>query len=491
LPATRAQTQFISLNSRAGNFIMPQKLQQSRRRFLNGASRLAAFAAFNPVFGRMAANQSTINTVPLKAKLEPALGDAARPKGAELAREILDDTTLPTVYGMAQKILSSGLNAGTGYQTTWIRDMNTFIEVAIQVNPPARFREALLLFLKMQGPGGDIPDLYIARDPAKIKPTDHSSPLAPGYVFDKNTVETDQESSLVQAISKYIRATNDRTILDESIAGITVRERLGRAINYVLTERFDPQHGLVWGGTTIDWGDVQPEGPRGTVLDANSHRALSIYDNAMLVIAMNDYLELLGGSAPEAGAWHAKREHLKKNIRRHLWDEKRRKFIPHVYLAGSPFPPDFDENAIYYHGGTAVAIEAGLLSRPEVAQALAHMEDDVRLAQASSIGMTIYPPYPLGYFHNPQLTAPYTYQNGGDWCWFGGRMIQQLVRFGFVDDAYRNLQPMVERVKRVGDFHEWWTRDNQPRGSAQFRGSAGVLGRAIEMLQSWAHEITH
>jgi hypothetical protein len=50
---------------------------------------------------------------------------------------------------------------------------------------------------------------------------------------------------------------------------------------------------------------------------------------------------------------------------------------------------------------------------------------------------------------------------------------------------------MVERVKRVGDFHEWWTRDNQPRGSAQFRGSAGVLGHAIEMLQSWAQELVH
>jgi hypothetical protein len=65
-------------------------------------------------------------------------------------------------------------------------------------------------------------------------------------------------------------------------------------------------------------------------------------------------------------------------------------------------------------------------------------------------------------------------------------MIQQLVRLGYAGEAYRNLQPMVERVVRTGDFHEWWTRDNQPRGSAAFRGSAGVLGRAIEMLQTWA-----
>ena len=116
------------------------------------------------------------------------------------------------------------------------------------------------------------------------------------------------------------------------------------------------------------------------------------------------------------------------------------------------------------------------------------MDADVRAAHAATIGLTLYPAYPDGFFHNPQLTKPYTYQNGGDWTWFGGRMIQQLVRLGFIKEAYRDLQPMVERVIRVGDFHEWWTPDNQPRGSSGFRGSAGVLGQAIEMLQAWAKQ---
>jgi glycogen debranching enzyme len=359
--------------------------------------------------------------------------------------------------------------------------------VAIQVNPPQRFREALLMFFKFQGAGGDIIDCFIARNPNRLAVNDRTSPLAPGYVGSKNTVETDQESSLVQAISTYIAYTGDRSILDEQIGNTAVRERLANAINYVLTERFDPQRGLVWGGTTIDWGDVQPESPRGVVLDSSSHRACSIYANAMLLRAIAEYLDLLG-DAPASAHWKQVHSHLHKAIRKHLWDRKRQKFIPHVYLNGSPFPPSFDENAIYYHGGTAVAIEAGLLSRAEVAAACSRMEEDVRQANASSIGLTIYPPYPLGYFKNPQLTAPYTYQNGGDWSWFGGRMIQQLVRHNYIEQAYRNLLPMVERVQRVGDFHEWWTRDNQPRGSAAFRGSAGVLGQAIEMLQAWAKQ---
>lgn len=77
-------------------------------------------------------------------------------------------------------------------------------------------------------------------------------------------------------------------------------------------------------------------------------------------------------------------------------------------------------------------------------------------------------------------------QNGGDWCWFGGRMIQQLAKYDLIEDAYRELKAMVSRVVKAGDFHEWWSRDNQPRGSKQFRGSAGVLGKAIEQLLAWA-----
>jgi len=45
---------------------------------------------------------------------------------------------------------------------------------------------------------------------------------------------------------------------------------------------------------------------------------------------------------------------------------------------------------------------------------------------------------------------------------------------------------MVSRVLEHDGFFEWWTRDNQPRGSGLFRGSAGVLGRAIQLLLNWA-----
>lgn len=413
---------------------------------------------------------------------------AARPAEplADLAATIRHDQTLVEVHRLAQDLLRRGLNAGSGYREVWIRDLNTFIEVALEVNPPTRLRDALLTFFKFQGAGGDIVDGYVPLDQAKVKYAYRTSPLAPNLMAHKNTVETDQESSLVQAVRKYVRATRDTAFLDERVDGVTVRDRLGRALRYVLTERFDRQHGLIWGATTADWGDVQPESPWGVALDAQSHRALDIYDNAMLILALNDYLDLLGPKSPDAPHWRRVRDQLKRNIRAYLWDAKKQKFIPHVYLAGSPFPAAFDESAVYYHGGTAVAILAGLLSPSEVRHSLDAMVANVKAAGAASIGLTLYPPYPEGFFKNPQMRSPYSYQNGGDWCWFGGRMVQALIQYGYLADAYRQLRPMVERVQRTGGFYEWWSRDNQPRGSGDFRGSAGVLGRAIELLQAWA-----
>ncbi|MGH7973441.1 MAG: hypothetical protein ACREIC_32390, partial [Limisphaerales bacterium] len=335
----------------------------------------------------------------------------------ELAADIRADQTLTDVHRMAQELLRRGLNAGSGYSEVWIRDLNTFIEVALEVNPPERLREALLTFFKFQGPKGDIVDGYVPLDQAKVKYAYRTSALAPNLMAHKNTVETDQESSLVQAVRKYVRATRDAAFLDERVDGIPVRERLARSLEYVLTERFDHEHGLVWGATTADWGDVQPESPWGVELDSQSHRALDIYDNAMLMLAINDYLDLLGDNSPEAPKWRQVRDELKRNIRTHLWDAKKQKFIPHVYLAGSPFPEDFDERAIYYHGGTAVAIQAGLLSYEEVLRSLDQMVADVKAAGAASIGLTLYPPYPEGFFKNPQMRSPYSYQNGGDWSW--------------------------------------------------------------------------
>jgi glycogen debranching enzyme len=405
--------------------------------------------------------------------------------GKSLAKEILSNQDFPAVLERGKAILKTGLNAGSGYGEVWIRDLNTFIELALEVQDREQIRESLLIFFHFQGADGNIIDGYIPADKTNVAYEYYLSPDMPQLRGHKNTVETDQEASLVQAIAKYVRTTGDTSILRTKVNGLKVLDRLELTLRFLLEHRYDATYGLIWGATTSDWGDVQPEHDWGVRLDESSHRAIDIYDNAMFVIAMNDYLELAGADSAQAEEWKGVAARIKANTRQHLWDAARHKYRPHIYLEGSPFPADFDEERIYYHGGTAIAIEAGMLTKDEILLVLNDMVNNMRFSGAGSIGLTVYPPYPKGYYKNRSM-VPFGYQNGGDWTWFGGRMIQQLIAHGFVGQAYEQMLPMVERVEQNGGFFEWYTVTNEPKGSGLFRGSAGVLGKAIQMFHEWA-----
>ena len=400
----------------------------------------------------------------------------------ELKQKIQANEYFKFTKEKALEVVKEGFSAGEGYDEVWIRDYNTFIELSAEVFEAEVLREYLLVFFRMQREDGNIIDGFLPREQAEELPYDYIYLDAePRYAGHKNTVETDQETSLVQAVYKYVQATGDASILDELVEGKSVAERLEWAMDFLMNHRFNAAYGLIWGATTADWGDVQPEHDWGVFLTEDTHYALDIYDNAMFLIALDHLMELIPGSKAK---WSGIRDQVAKNVRNHLWDEEAQKFVPHIYLDGSPFPGEFNEAEVYYHGGTAVAIEAGLLSREEIKVSLEKMLANVEACGAGSIGLTLYPPYPEGYFKNPSM-HPFGYQNGGDWTWFGGRMIQQLVRYGFVEEAYENLQPMVKRVSDNDGFYEWYTVENEPRGSGTFRGSAGVLFTAIVMLENY------
>lgn len=398
----------------------------------------------------------------------------------ELAQKVRENESIAFTKQKAREVVKTGFNAGDGYREVWIRDYNTFIELAAELYDPAELKENLLVFFRMQGDDGNILDGFTPREDTIIRYDFTYTEMAPNYAGHKNTVETDQETSLVQTVYKYIKATGDQPILDELIGDMTVAQRLEAAMEFLITNRYVASHNLLWGATTADWGDVQPEHGWGVDLDENTHRAIDIYDNAMFIIALDNLMEMIPSSRTR---WEVVRDEVFKSCRKHLWDKENQKFIPHIYLEGSPFPDDFNENEIYYFGGTAIAIEAGLLSVAEIEHSLNEMVKRAKAAGAPSIGLTLYPPYPEGFFENQIMNPEYSYQNGGDWTWFGGRMIQQLVRYGFLQEAYEQLLPMTERVLENDGFYEWYSINNEPRGSGTFRGSAGVLYVAIEQLE--------
>jgi len=402
-----------------------------------------------------------------------------------LAKKILTNEQFNEVKKRALAVVKTGFNAGDGYREVWIRDYNTFIELSAEVYPAAELKENLLVFFRMQGEDGNIIDGFTPAEKITNEETDFSySELEPRYAGHKNTVETDQETSLIQTVYKYIMTTGDRTILDVQIGEKKVAQRMEWAMQFLMDHRFSLEYGLIWGATTADWGDVQPEHGWGVDIDGNTHKAIDIYDNSMFIIALDNLMEMLPSTKNK---WLPIRHKLAENSKKYLWDTQNQKFIPHIYLNGSPFPEDFNENEIYYFGGTAVAIEAGLLTEEEIKISINEMISRVRQAGAASIGLTLSPPYPDGFFVNKIMNPEYSYQNGGDWTWFGARMVQQLVNYGFVEDAYEQLVPMTDRVVKNNGFYEWYTVDNKPKGSGTFRGSAGVLYIAILKLEDWAN----
>lgn len=408
----------------------------------------------------------------------------AQKENKDLVNKILTNKEFKQVKDKAQKVVKTGFNAGDGYGEVWIRDYNTFIELSTEVYESKILEDNLLVFFKLQGEDGNIIDGFIPKEKAVETEGGYQyiyTDLEPIYCGHKNTVETDHESSLVQAVYKYVSKTGNTEFLKAKVGNYTVAERMEQSMQFLMDHRWSDKFGLIYGATTADWGDVQHKHPWGVYITEDTAYCVDIYDNAMMLIALDNMMELIPKSKAK---WQTIRNNIAKNTMKVLWDEENQKFIPHVYLDKSPYPEDFNENEIYYHGGTAVAIEAGLLSKEQIKISLDKMIENVNASGAGSIGLTMYPPYPAWAFENKGM-YPYGYQNGGDWTWFGGRMIQQLVRYGLVKEAYEQLVPMTERVVKNNGFYEWYTVDNKPEGSGTFRGSAGVLYKAITMLEEW------
>ena len=125
-----------------------------------------------------------------------------------LKEVIKKDTTLQIVKSKALEVIKKGFNAGDGYAEVWIRDYTTFIDLAADVYDNDLLKENLRVFFRLQGEDGNIIDGFIPKE--KAKPTKDGytfifTDLEKQYAGHKNTVETDQETSLVQGVYRYIK----------------------------------------------------------------------------------------------------------------------------------------------------------------------------------------------------------------------------------------------------------------------------------------------
>lgn len=356
-----------------------------------------------------------------------------------------------------------GFAAGSDYQAVWIRDTATFIKYAMYFYPKAMLAKNIELFMEHQGEAGDIADSIDLK----------------GNI-DKNTVETDQESSLVLAAAAIAGA--DPAWLDKKIRGQAIIQRLDLALEWVWQHKLNKDYQLITSAFTADWGDLDNSYPdqRATKLNDKSTLVLGIYTQAKYIQA----IEALTGLYPTPPAkWNKRLEILKRQTIKHLYLNGRGYFITHI-VPGKDKEKYFKmEKEILPVGGNAEAILAGLMSRAQVKRFLEILQQRRKQYQLRSVSFTLLPPYPEGFFSHHLLKSPWSYQNGGEWDWIGARVILALQENGFQEEAKKYLLEIATKNLAKYCIYEWEDRGGTGRGALYYVGAAGLLGEAILNLK--------
>jgi hypothetical protein len=356
-----------------------------------------------------------------------------------------------------------GFSPGSSYPQIWIRDTATLIAYAKHHYPLQIFKNMLQLFFEHQEENGAVPDWV-----------DISGQ------YDKNTVSSDQESSLV--LAAYEIATEQIIWLKKKIRGATILERLEMALDWVWKYRRDPEWNLISSGLTADWGDVDNSYPdqRATKLSDRSTLVFSTYTQAKYLQAIEKLLAIFSYLKQSEGAriWEKRHRIVSRQTRKHLYASDRGYYLIHLCPSSSRFLDM--EKEILATGGNAEAILAGLMNPEQVGRFLKILLKKRKALDLNHISFTLMPPYPKGFFPHPALSHPWHYQNGGQWDWIGARVVKALFASGFREQALAFLLEIARKnVDNMG-IHEWENRQGKTLWSALFySGAAGVIGEAV------------
>lgn len=362
-----------------------------------------------------------------------------------------------------------GFSAGSDYPQVWIRDTATFITYAKLFYPLEVMAKSVELFMEHQSAEGEVVDWVDVYGNT-----------------DKNTVETDQESSLV--LAAYAVGKGNPQWFHKVIKDKTVLDRLELALAWVWQNKRHPQYNLIYSGFTADWGDTENTYPdqRATKLSDRSTLVFSIYPQAKYIQAIECLVNILKQTnetknREKIRECQERLNTLKSRAQKHLYLEDKGYFISHIVPTAEKekyFQMEKDMLAV---GGNAEAIIAGLMDQDQIKRFLEVLEERRKEYQLRTVSFTLIPPYPEGFFPHHLLSHPWNYQNGGEWDWIGGRVVKALFMRGFQKEAERYLLEIVRKNLANFCIFEWEDRRGTGRGAMFYAGAAGVIGEAILM----------
>jgi len=376
-----------------------------------------------------------------------------------------------------------GFRPGKVYAEMYARDIAWGMETAQYYYPDEYLREPIEAYLRRQYTDSTISldgDFGVVAGAGAI-----GGIITPQGRSNKQTITTDEETSLIHAAYLYYNLAYDTAWLQSQINGLTIIERLNRAADWVYRRRLDPDLQLLWRGHTTDWGDVKFEkGPGYTDYNpAQDHLTASIYDQALAYMALIELAKMNAavGNTEQADGWQSKAEALKDQTNALLWQADKGFYLTHAHI--TPLEHPFDESSMVSIAN-ALAVYAGLTDF-EQSQAIFHSLEEARVkAGVNKPGLSLYPFYPNQW---PNLFFDYlgmghgNYQNGGVWDWWGGVQIKAEFTNGFAEQGQIHLlQVANDWQKHPGNIIEWHSStDSRHEGSHYYSAAAGTMGSAI------------
>jgi hypothetical protein len=356
-----------------------------------------------------------------------------------------------------------GFSAGTDYPQIWLRDANTIVPISRYFYDKSYLCSWLEEHLAFQKENCSLEDWIDSRG-----------------MSDKNTTETDQEASAVQAAYQIYELLGPGW-LEKKVKGEKIIDRLEGALQFVLQSRLSEEHGLLIGAHTADWGDVDmvDEDQKAIYADEKTHWTADIYDQSMFYQACQNLAQMFDslGESEKSSSWLKKAESIKKSTDKWLWQEDKGFYKVHIHM--DALRHDFDEDDIFAMGGNAIAILSGLADERKGRQIIENALDRQRSFNVSTISGTLLSPYPKNFFKHPLVDDPFEYQNGGQWDWFGGKLVSAMFEHGFSRLGKEKLIEIFRKNLENRGFFEWDNKEGIGQGSDFYCGSAGSLGGAV------------
>ncbi|TKJ31330.1 MAG: hypothetical protein CEE40_02130 [Chloroflexi bacterium B3_Chlor] len=383
-----------------------------------------------------------------------------------------------------------GLVPAQEYGIIFVRDTSTMIPTLQYFYGDDYLRTPIEEFLRRQyGADTQSADGDIPGDGAI------SAVIAPDGHIDKATAVSDEETHLIHAAHQYYRIAGGIDWLQKELEGETIMSRLNRALEWLYTRRFDSTHQLIKRGHTTDWGDVRFEpSVSATDLDADTdHWTYSSYDQALTYRALLELAEMnqMLEDRVRASDLQRRAERLRCSTNEKLWNPQGGFYLVHKHL--TPLAHDFPEEEMIGISN-ALAANVGLSDLHRSQRVFSNLESARLAAGSRKPGLSLYPPYPEGFFAHVQM-SPGEYQNGGQWDWWGGMQITAEFESGHSALALAHLRMVAQDwALHPGQVFEWqmpstaegWGSDNYASAAATVAKAVvrGLFGVTVERDQA-------